>query len=529
VEQRFATTLAQHFAELAHHWESAVEAEKALHYRLRAADLAIRRYANEEALMHADRAERVGEWSHRALDATQSAALAFVRGEAYHGLSRFAEAEQQFKTTLQRRGIGVPATRAHLALSALWQISLQALHRFGIVRRPRATQDRESAKLSAHLHTRFAEHAYFMRDSLGIVHGSVTALNHAESINSYPEIIEGYGALAVGLGTAGIHGLARFYRDRCISVAGRFGALPDQAFAHLLAGVYSYQVGDWEATRTYLTQGVVLCEQTGDHFRRQSCLVVGYFGAIATGDYGDPEAGLRQFGPDAEEIDNAPVRAWVLAGLSVLDMLRGRSPAQTLRRLELTRGASLHRAELLLCDGLEAAALMRNGDVAAAATVAARALDDMKDSTCTMGIAMYSVCAVADVFLALAGSAAPETVQRTEFVASARAACHAVQRFAAKTRICRPRARLLAGRLALLNGRRRAAAERFARALTDASRLDMPLEQAMCHLELAELEVNDVAKRTHLCHGMDIMRRLEADPWRGADPATDAFVRRTLA
>jgi adenylate cyclase len=516
IEQRHETTLAQHFAELAHHWEHAEEPEKALQYRLLAADLSIRRHANHDALMHAERAEQMAERLRLELGPMRAAQLAYMRGEAYHGLSRFPEAESSFLGFLHLSGMGGPPTRTRLAFSALWQIVVQTLHRGGIVFRPRTGQAEDRARLFAHLHTRFAEHAYFMRDSLALLHGSFTALNIAENVRSYPEMIEGYGGLAIGLGTAGIHPIARFYRSRCIAVAETFGELPDRAFAHLLAGVYSYQAGDWPAAHRYCATGVSLCEHLGDQFRRQSCLVVQSFGAIATGDFDDAETGLSQFGIEADMIDNAPVRAWVLAGLSVLDMVRGRPAERALRRLEAARDASLHRAELLLCDGLEAAALMQCGDTQGSARVAERALEDMQDSVCTMGIAMYSVCAVAEVFLALGKDVPAKTEQRRDFLVAARTACRAVRRYAKQTRICRPRAALLTGRLALLEGHRQRAARLFTHSLTEAQRLGMLLEQAEAHRELAAIQAADAARDAHAGRAAAIMQRLGADPWRYA-------------
>ena len=176
-------------------------------------------------------------------------------------------------------------------------------------------------------------------------------------------------------------------------------------------------------------------------------------------------------------------------------------------RLDLTRDTSLHRAELLLCEGLEAAALMQSGDAKGAARIAARRLEDLEDSICTTGIVMYSVCAVADVFLALAEfGAMPIAVRPGTALLSARAACRVVWRYAAKTRICRARAELLAARLALLQGRQRRAARQLGRALANAKRLGMPLEQAMCHLALARLQNTDAAKRMHAGRGSDVMR-----------------------
>jgi hypothetical protein len=105
----------------------------------------------------------------------------------------------------------------------------------------------------------------------------------------------------------------------------------------------------------------------------------------------------------------------------------------------------------------------------------------------------------------------------------ARAACRAVRQYGGKTRICRPRAHLLTGRLALLNGHRRQAVRQFQRGLTEARGLGMPLEQAMCHLALAEAVGDDAERRHHADKGTARMRDLGADPWAG-DTGPEGYV-----
>ena len=512
-EARHAAALKPHYAALAHHWECAADTNNALKYRLLAAGLAISRYANHDALMHAERAERVAARAGVALETAQRQQLAYVRGEAFHALSRFPEAERHFRDCLQVVGIRPPGTPGRMMLALLGQLGRHTAHRLGLFRGTRGTLRQEHARLSAHLHIRFAEHAYFMSRGLAIVHGTLTGLNEAESVGSVPEMIEGYGGLAIGLGTAGMHSAARYYRNRSIAVANRHGELHDQGFAQLLAAVYSFQSGNWPVARQHGAAGMAICERLGDRFRFQSCCVVDCFAAIATGDYSAAANGLSQFGANAEAVDNAPVRAWVLAGLSVLDMLMGRPPARALAWMQSARDDTLHRAENLLCDGIEAAALLQAGDAEAAEQIAARALDTMQQSVCTMGIAMFSVYAVAEVHLALVERAVRDAAPHAALLLRAHAACRAARQYAAQTRICRPRAWLLAGRLAMLEGQAARAAACIGRALGDAERLGMPLEAAMCHLALAQAASAGVSYRGHTERGHTLLGGLGAQPW----------------
>jgi adenylate cyclase len=522
IERRNAAVLQPHFAELAHHWEHAEDTGKALDFRLEAANLAIRRHANDDALMHIDRAERLAARTGFNLPARRRAQIEYVRGEAFHALSRFPEAAKHFGTCLDLSGIRRPATPAQMAVAALGQIGRQGLHRLGLMRRSGNPSRQRRAKLSARVYTRFAEHAYFTNNTLMLVHGTLTALNQAESIGSAPETVEAYGALAIGLGTAGLHGAARYYRDRSISLAEQAGELTGQGVAQLFAAVYSFQAGNWEAVRAHGTKGSAIFERLGDRFRHQSCRVLDCYTALATGDFARAAAGLAAFGPAAEAVDNAPVRAWVLSGMSILDMLHGRSPERTIERMEAAEDAGLHASERLLCDGLEAMARLNMGDIEAARRVAARALERMRDSVCTMGIALFSVCAVAEVHLALVEQAKRSGAPRDGALIRAHEACRAVTRYAAKTRICRPRAHLLKGRLALLNGETTRAAAHFRRSLTEAHILGMPLEEAISQLALARSVRAIEDRRIHAARGAETMRMLGAAPWGAGFWGTDA-------
>src|SRR5262249_8632903 len=151
--------------------------------------------------------------------------------EAFHALSRFAEAREQFARCAVLNGIPVPSTNFGLSLATAGEIALQIAHRCGIVLSPHHDARKDRDRLSAHIHTRFAEHAYFMSNALPLVHGTLTALNRAERVGAIAETIEAYGGLAIGLGTIGQFRLANFYRDRSIALAERDGVLQDRGFA----------------------------------------------------------------------------------------------------------------------------------------------------------------------------------------------------------------------------------------------------------------------------------------------------------
>jgi adenylate cyclase len=519
LEQHYASDLEPHYTELAEHSERAGRVEAAIGYRRHAAQLALRRYANYDALRHVDHIENLTAGMSN-VPRTLHAELAQIRADACHELSRFAEAQRHFVHCARLNGIPVYDSRPRIAARAAFELGLQALHRVGAITKPRNAANREIERLTAHIYLRLAEHAYFNGDALRIMHDTLTSLNHAERVDAVAEVVEGFGGLAIGFGTARLHPLARFYRDRSIARAESQGRLHDQGFAHLLAAVYSFQAGAWEATERHCATGGAICERLGDRFRHQSCRVVESYVHIATGRYERAEALLRSLGEDAEQVENIPVRAWVLAGHAILDMIRGRPPTLALARLALARDETLHSAERLLCDGIEALAHLAAGNATRALDTAATGLHNMLETPPTMGIAFISVAAIADVYLATAEAAAASHRLSDATLAPATQACDAAYTFARKSTIFRPRALLIKGRLAMLVGRRARAESHWRDAFREASELHMPLEQALALAALANTAADTKERVDRERASVNLLRELGATPW-GSRSATE--------
>jgi adenylate cyclase len=513
IEHHHQTDIEPHLAELASHWERADESDKAIAYRDRAAMVAIGRYANHDALNHVEKIERLAARMRMRLPQAQQARMALIRGDACHELSRFAEARDQLMQCAVLSGIAVPSTRVGVVKSLAVEIVTQMLHRLGFVRTPADTDARDRGRRAAHIFTRFAEHAYFKGDALGLVHSTLSSLNHAERVSSVREIVEGFGGLAIGLGAAGLHGLANYYRLRSVARAETDGGLHDQGFAHLLAAVYCFPAGQWKTGMDHCRRGADICQRIGDRFRDQSCRVIHAYSDLLLGNYASAEEALRSFGEDAESVENGPVRAWILVGRAILDMILGRAPALALARISASRDEKLHRAEQLLCDGLEGAAWLQAGNADEAMRAANAALDNMLETAPTMGIALLSVSAATAVHLIFAEQPDGSRSPAAALVKRARTACKATRLYASKTRICRPRALLLSGRLAMLLHRPRTARRRWLRALKMANRLEMPLERALCHVALSCVADAPSEAAAHRQRGLELLQRLGARPW----------------
>jgi adenylate cyclase len=422
-----------------------------------------------------------------------------MRGDAEHALSRFDRAHPHYLASARLAGLRVPARPAGTVAGIAVELGRQLMHRCAFVPPVWDARARNRHQLAAHIHTRLAEQAYFEGDLLAILHGTLASLNGAERVRSVQEVVEGYGALAIGLGTARLHPLARFYSARSSAVARARGATREMGMACLFGAVYHFAAGCLDQAEAHAREGAEMFLRIDDRFRHQSCTTLRAQVAIARGRFEEAEALLRAFGEEAQYVENGAVRAWFLTGLVLLDLLLGRPPAPAIARLASARDERLHRGERLLCDGLEAAAWLESGDPARAQRCAEAALASMRERPPTLGIAYVSVWATARVLLD-AAARAPAT-GRYAALAKAREACAAARSFGGKTVIARPRARLLSAELADLEGDRAGARREAARAATLARTLAMPVEEALALSMTAPAE------------GRALFATLGARPW----------------
>ncbi|MDR6624313.1 AAA family ATPase [Caulobacter segnis] len=467
-------------AEIAEHWERAGRPGNAIEHWLRAAEFALARYASEDALDHLARTEAASTAAKLSSEASQPLRRLKLRADALQELSRLDEAAVTYRDCARVLGLRMPRSPIGRLAEIVWRLAARTmLPRIGgLVSRPYLTSERD--RLAAHLYMRIAEHAYFANDALGVLHGTVAALDHAERAGSPRETALGYGGLAIGFGVAGLDGVARGCAVRCLT-ASRAGGRLDQGLAHLMFAVYGFSGGHWAETADHCREGAMVFAGLGETFRRQSCETIGAFVSVATGELAEAERALTAYGPAAAAVENAAVRAWVLAGRASLDIVRGRTPRAKDAAMDGVSVDELHAGERLMRLGLLAARHLRRGDRDAAGATAAAGLLAMQATAPTIGIGFVAIPQIADVLATLAAEGAPGVGAR------AHAACRAVRGYARKIPAARPRAELAAGRLALAEGRVALARQCLRRGMAAAQRLRMPLEETLCRSMLAEV------------------------------------------
>jgi class 3 adenylate cyclase len=517
LEVKHRDALAPHFATLADHWERAAEAARAIPFRIGAADMAAQRYANHEAINHLDRVERLVSQFGVTLAREELVHCERIRADACQELTQFAEADAHYRKLAQFARIPVPATRMQTIAGIGVESIRQALRRCAVMRSLSTGDAKVRDGLAAHIYMRFAEHAYFTNDTLGLAHGTLASLNYAERAQSLPEIVNASGGLALGLAAMGLLRWASYYRERSIALATDAGSPSAQGFAELLACVQSFHTGEWDRMGGHGARGARIWGDLGDRYRHQACLVLEAYRSVATGRYTAARQVLAAFGENGEEIESVQVRAWALAALALVDLVLGQAPAAAIARIERANAAGdLNPAESLLCNGIAAAAYLEAGDRQTALRVAEAGLANIRQGSPAMaGALLFSVPAIAEVLLVLAQDAGGLGRTRDELLELATAACGAAQGFASRNRICRPRASLLRGHLAATRGRRAFRRRFYSEALAEAKRIGLPLEEAMSHFALAQLD-ETASGEAHRGEAGRIVERLGVawQPWR---------------
>jgi hypothetical protein len=475
MEEAYVGDLDAHCARLAAHWEHSGDPARGATYRMRAAKRAMEKLAHHEVLAHLRVVEQQGGHAALLVSDVERAEYARIWGIASEELGDFATARHWLSRCAALSGIPVRSGRLAVAAGIGAEVLLQLGMRCGLRLRSRAAIARDS--LSAQLHLRFAEHAYYEGDAARLLEVTLTALNRAESGGAIRELATSSGSFALGLGVAGLHGLAAFYGARAMEV-GRAANLWEYGMAHLLNGVRLFAVADWPAVEAMTSGGAKIFRELGERDRYASCQLMTAFARIAQCDIHVSLSLIDEFGKHAEDIDNAAMRDFALVARSLVELLSGDPAERVVDRLREIRDERLSPGEAVLCRGIEAAAAFSSGNRAQARASADLALALTERHLPSISIAYHGVVAMAATQQALAATA--------DAAARARAA-HSMLllgRFARRTPVSRPYAYWLAGCLDLRR-RPRHATGMLLRGLQTADRLGMPFEAALCHRALA--------------------------------------------
>jgi adenylate cyclase len=475
IELRHEGALDPLCAQLARHWEFADRPDLAIAYLERAAAQALRSYANLDAIRYLRKAMQLSEGGVLLVSPHASAAWQTMLGDANHELRDFDQASVHYQNAMQALGYRLPSTRAQLAKGVAANALRQAMHRF--VHAPRPNAAAVDKQRVAHIYERLSEEYFYRNDPLLVLHGTLASLNLAEQSGAIAETISGYNGLALGLGMAGMAGVARQYSQRASRLAEEKGDLPEVARAHLVAGVLTCGLGDWTATQHSARKSALLFRQLGDRVRLANSYGLGVFEALLRCDITRAQAALN----DLEEIIaanpdvSAEINAWRLCARICVDGIRGSVAQTALDELrEVARGGQTP-ANLLLCKGVMSGGYLQIGDLAAAKESAREGAAVLQQcSVVWAAFGVFGAGGATQTLIALWERAVRERWNdRIPLEQAAQQAMFRFLRLSARSPVCRPWAYFLRGRAASLAGDQTAARHHWHQAVRAGQLLGM--------------------------------------------------------
>jgi class 3 adenylate cyclase len=480
-ERVHAADLSPYFPLIAHHWERAEEPARAIVWLERAAERALRSYANREVVELLARADALARQAHLSIDDAVRARWSRLLGEAHLKLAELGPAKEHLAAALALSGKPLPATKRALSIDLLRQLATQAAHRLAPTRAMR-TDDPDGDRFASSIHHSLAEVAFFGHDMGGLLHATFASLNLGERASSTRETVNGLGTLAHVASMAGLRGLARSYRARSLALAEREGALPTVAFAHQIAATYGNCIGDWANVDTSLARAIELFGQLGDRFRWETCQCILGYKHFAVGDYDLALDAWRAARASAGHDGAAQIRAWSLVGELLVQSARLASAeaiGPLIADVERLGTLDLASAERVLAGGALAAAHLFRGENGRAREHAARVMALVEKEPPSTSYTLWSVASTGHVWLSLGGSS------KGEALAAAKKIEKLLGTFAFTMPVGAAHAALLAARIADVEGRRRAATALAKKAMTRADALAQPWEGARARSLLA--------------------------------------------
>ena len=510
---------------LAHHWERAGLADRAIDALEVAGDEALQAGAFREsagflgrAIALADGKQPPGAETAEAppeVPALRRADWEWHAAQAHYRLGELGEsralaeaAVSAFDRPFPRRG----ALAAALALQLVRQLSHRLASRVLVDRA--SAEDRPRLLHTVRAYFNLAEVYYLASLKPRSAYAALRGLNLAEVAGPSLELVEAYGAICIICSLVGRHGLAERYGRLGSETAARVGLPYAKAINLHQVSLQRSATGRYDAILADEEAAVALFRRLADKGRVRDSLTIAGVAAHQAGRLEVAERLMSDLLATREENEDFLQEIWAQTWLGAVALRRGNA-AKAVECLQ--RAASLQQPakvdiNAVAIHGLLALALLRAGrpDEAAAEAERTSALIRETGGRPTVHSVLDGYSAVADVELGL-WDGAESNERKSHCRRRASEACRNLRAYRRVFPIGEPARRLYAGEYAWRLGRRRRAFRSWRRSLAAAQRLDMRYEAARAHKALAaHLPDEDPRRARHADAARELLEAMGA-------------------
>ena len=469
--------------DLAHHWSHAGDMERAAHFYDIAGRDALRQGAYHEAaesfasalklataLQIPPSPDTIAEWHIRL-------------GEAFDGLTDFDRSISHFEQALAVRGRQLPRSAPAwtwlVAKGVCGQAANLAFPKRRIGRRTPTPGDQDVAEICR----RLSLVLYHRNEKLTTIATVILGLNVAEAIDSKKYRAEFCGNAAVVCGLIGIDRLGEHYLAVGTELAQHVNDPLTTTWIKQSVAWYSCGVGgNWDRARVQIGEALEMARGAGLRRIYDEELLV-----RAVSHWAEPFAVRAEMwaiaNRSAAERGDTEVQIWA-RGIGAASVLADGRANEAIELLEsaipmFRRGST--RTGYVKVYGTLCFAYLRAGRRDEAVVAAHRAVQAVQEAAPILVSMFEGYANTVETCLALweAGD--------TEWERPSRQALKSLRGLARPYKVARPRAKLFAGRVHMINGHRRRAARSWKKAHELALRLDIPYEAARANAEIGLL------------------------------------------
>ena len=423
IEQSHEDNLESYYALLAHHWVQAAEmpetsqdefaVARAVDYLEKSGEQALQNYANTEAIQFFSQAL---EWEKRlpqkvGKDAARERNIIRARwhsriGLAHYGLGSLPDCEIHLGRALSLLGNPLPKSNMQFILGLFPQLFRQLLHwnfPSKFVGSIRTEREKMIALEVARLYEFMGRIYFYSNATVPIIYTGLQFMNTAEKAGPSPELASAYSSMSVLAGIAQVHGLAKTYVDRAVSISEQFDQPSNLITVGVVTSAYKITVGEWEEVRERVEYAKKLCEQLGDTRQWGDCAAMLGESAWIAGDMTYALDIQTQLFEDARRRRNPLHQCWSLLGVAVNHTRTGK-PEQAIPLLEEALQIlqdTPNIASSIETYGQLALAYLRDGQKDKAITAADKALEISAGISPTVYSMNIGYTAIADVYFEL--------------------------------------------------------------------------------------------------------------------------------
>ena len=485
-ESKYAADYSQFTSTLAFHWYRAGISESAIHYFVEAGDQALAQHANVEAIKYFSDALDLDADTHGASSDTRAEWESSL-GEAYLKQSDFSASRSHTLEALRLLGQPAPDGQIKLLFDLPRQFANMWFSAYALVISDSQTDGiLKNKRMTAHLHQRRAEIAFFDHDFPSLIHATVACVRQAQHLSAGTELARCYGTSAIVTSIIGLRKLARKHCELSITVAADSGDLPTIGYVYQLASVHFNNVDDSDAAEATVVKATTIYSELGDIYRWQSCQMIQAYLRLYRGNLRGVDEIVDVVRPAVFPDGLPQIRAWCLAVEAFSKLPRAQARESMVLEAESVLRERIDISEELLVRGALALLYLRKASSAQSYREADKATELLSSRLPPTYYTMGGISAVAEVFLALWASACVgNKFNEKEIGERAMKASGRLKSFAKRFSFARPRALLLEGQCQALNGRLRIAHRLWSRCIKESTSRHAHYELGLSRLMLS--------------------------------------------